>query len=62
MGFWKQNVWIKLENNFGKEGVFDNGNVRWFMLRRAFCVEPGIFVSNRAFLCQTMQFAVERVL
>ena len=24
-----------------------------------FCVEPGIFVSNRAFLCQTMHFAVE---
>ena len=25
-----------------------------------FCVEPGIFVSNRAFLCRTMHFAVER--
>ena len=24
-----------------------------------FCVEQGIFVSNRAFLCQTMHFAVE---
>ena len=24
-----------------------------------FCVEPGIFVSNRAFLCGTMHFAVE---
>ena len=24
-----------------------------------FCVEPGIFVSNRAFLCRTMHFAVE---
>ena len=23
------------------------------------CVDPGIFVSNRAFLCRTMQFAVE---
>ena len=24
-----------------------------------FCVEPGIFVSNRAFLCRTMHFGVE---
>ena len=24
-----------------------------------FCVEPGTFVSNRAFLCRTMHFAVE---
>ena len=24
-----------------------------------FCVESGIFVSNRAFLCRTMHFAVE---
>ena len=48
-------------------GVFDNGNVNWCMLGRAFlcrtghfCVEPGFFcvepcilLSNRAFLCRT---------
>ena len=61
---------MKLEKkHFSQEGgggMFDNGNVNWCMLGRAFlcrtghfCVEPGIFVSNRAFLCRTMHFAVE---
>ena len=49
---------------FSQEGcvcvcVFDNGNVNWCMLGRAFlcrtghfCVQPCILLSNRAFLCQ----------
>ena len=43
--------------------MFDNGNVNWCMLGRAFlcrtghfCVEPGIFVSNHAFCCWTGLF------
>ena len=43
--------------------MFDNGNVNWCMLGRAFlcrtghfCVEPGFFVSNHAFLCRTGLF------
>ena len=39
--------------------MFDNGNVKWCMLGRAFLCRTGIFVSNRAFLCRTMHFAVE---
>ena len=43
---------------FSQEGwvggsVFDNGNINWCMLG------GGIFVSNRAFLCRTMHFAIE---
>ena len=60
MGSLKQNVWIKLENDFKKEGrVFGIGNVNWCMLGRVclcytrhFCVEPGFF-------CWTMHFAVD---
>ena len=40
--------------------MYDNGNVNWCMLGRAFlcrtghfCVEPAIFVSKWAFLCRT---------
>ena len=43
--------------------MFDNGNVNWCMLGRAFlcrtghfCVEPGIFVSNHAFCYRTGLF------
>ena len=43
--------------------MFDNGNVNWCMLGRAFlcrtghfCVEPGFFVSNHAFCCRTGLF------
>ena len=36
--------------------MFDNSNVNWCMLGRAFCVEPGFFVSNLAFCCQTRLF------
>ena len=46
--------------------MFDNGNVNWCMLGRAFlcrtehfCVEPGFFVSNHAFCCRTGLFCVE---
>ena len=48
---------------FSQENAFDN--VVWkmapFSVLLALCEEnlPGIFVSNRAFLCQTMHFAVE---
>ena len=51
---------IKLEKYFSQEG----GSLIMAMLTDEcwgghFCVEPGIFVSNRAFLCRTMHFAVE---
>ena len=43
--------------------MFDNGNVHWCMLGRAFlcrtgyfCVEPGFFVSNHVFCCRTGLF------
>ena len=61
MGSSKQNVWIKLENNFNKE-VYGNDNVKWCMLGRAFLSGIGHFCVDRAFLCRkTMHFAVERV-
>ena len=43
----------------GGGGGFDIGNGNWCMLGSHFCNEPGIFVSNRAFLCPTMHFGVE---
>ena len=62
MGSYEQNISMKLKKKIltGGGGMFDNGNVNRFMLWRAFfSVEPGIFVSNRAFLSRTMHFAVE---
>ena len=58
----KQNIGRKLEKYIshmrGEGGMFDNGNVNWCMLGGHFCVEPGIFASNWAFLCRTRLFAV----
>ena len=61
MGYQKQNTRFKINKNLFSQdgGMFDNGNVNWCMLGGHFCVELGIFVSNRAFLCRTMHFAVE---
>ena len=62
MGSLKQNVWLKLVNKFNKKGrgrMFDRAmstNACWV---GHFCVEPDIYVSNRAILCRTMHFAVE---
>ena len=54
---------MKLKNKILTEGagVFYNGNVHWSMLEGGghFCVKPGIFVSNRVFVCRTMHFALE---
>ena len=52
------NKWIKY---FSQEGGWSlimamSTGACW---GRHFCVEPGIFVSNRTFLCRTMHFAVE---
>ena len=60
------NIAKKISHRRRRGGMFDNGNINWCMLGRAFlcrtgghfCVEPGIFVSshafcNRAFLCRT---------
>ena len=60
MGSSKQNIGIKLEKIFltGEMGVFDNGNVNWCMLGGGGGGGGG-GVSNRAFLCRTMHFAVE---
>ena len=62
-GFWETKYLNKIGKiYFSQEGggMFDNGNVNWCMLGRAFLrqtghflVEPGIFVSNDAFYCRT---------
>ena len=66
MGSSKQNIWIQMEQIFLRGGgMFDNGDGKWCMLGSAFvsnqafvcqtvhvCVEPGIFVSNWAFLSE----------
>ena len=65
--FLKTKYWNKIEKkNISHRrggGMFDNGNVNWCMLGRAFlcrtghfCVEPGFFVSNHPFCCQTGLF------
>ena len=54
--FLKTKYWNKIgkKNSHRRGGgMFDNGNVNWCMLGRAF------FVSNRAFLCRTGLFCVE---
>ena len=61
MGSLKQNVWLKLENNFNKKkgGYLIKAMSTDACWVRQFCVEPGIFVSNHAFCCRTGHFAVE---
>ena len=39
--------------------VFDNGNVNWRMLGRAFLCRTGHFCVEAFFLCRTMHFAFE---
>ena len=62
-GFLKTKYLNKIEKknvHHRRGGGVDDGNVNWCMLGRAFlCVEPGIFVLNRALLSRTMHFAVE---
>ena len=60
MGSYKQNIGIKLEKSISHmRGVFDNGNVNWCMLGRAFLCRTGHLCVKPGFLCQTMHFAVE---
>ena len=58
-GFLKTKYLNKIGKNLrgGGGGMFDNGNRNWWLLGMAFlcrtmyfCVEPGIFVSNRLFV------------
>ena len=57
MGYLKQNVWIKLENNFN-EGVWSlimaiATNACWV---GHFCIKLGFFVPNHVLCCQTGLF------
>ena len=56
--FLKTKYWNQIGKNIPHRRL-DNGNVNWCILGGHFCVGPGLFVSNRAFLCRTMHFAVE---
>ena len=60
-GFLKEKYLNRIGKNIShmRGGMFDNGNINWYMLEGHFCVELGIILSNRAFLCRTMYFAVE---
>ena len=57
---WEKN-WKKIFlRGGGGGGMFDNGNVNWCILGRAFfcrtghfSVKPGFFLSNHAFCCRT---------